>query len=275
MAINVALKERHTINMQQAYATWGLAGCGCKELAVHAGVLTAQLATEDEIRAGVEIFLCLGVGAPSFKRSFAAMVPHYQGPNCPAKRVLLLRYTRTGEIELGGEHISATINLDDGKVLGYCRMLKECDGRSFVDINTALRCAFHFLKSYASDLCAAQDPPLINLPPGVCQGQGISFDSKTEGTDFEPGFSMGKVSVLWVDDHQEVLSCHGKVFETHGMKVKMSLNDHSGQYAWVIVDKFAKVQVFERNIYWDFNDMRRDTQMWLHDGWLQTWEIHC
>jgi hypothetical protein len=72
-----------------------------------------------------------------------------------------------------------------------------------------------------------------------------------------------------MDAHPEKLMVDGQLQTTNGIKVKMHFNDDSERYAWCIIDKFGDAQIFERNISWSFTNFTRETQMWLHDRWLQ------
>ena len=74
-------------------------------------------------------------------------------------------------------------------------------------------------------------------------------------------------------DHPETITVDDKASQTHGIKVKMRYDDNSKRYAWCIVDKTKQVHVFERDIYWDFDKGSRETQLWLHDGWLAAHSI--
>lgn len=258
------VRTPHHINFAEKYPTWGLAGSADAATAAAAGAFAITLASSEQIVLAKTTVASLSSSVPvssGFKLACAAAVPHYQGPEHEARAGVLLRYTRSGEPDIGGEHISYVVDAENGVLLGAVRMLSTCDGSDFVAPDTALATTVKFLKQAAPDLVDADVTPEIELPDELPKGQGIDLtDSETASS----GLPVGAVAVHWVDDHAEVLGAG----ETHGMKVKMRFIDDSERYAWVIVDKDSAVHVCERNIFWNFAEFKRETQMWLHDGWV-------
>ena len=78
---------------------------------------------------------------------------------------------------------------------------------------------------------------------------------------------MGDISILWVGNHEEVIKTSSSV-KVIGKKVKLQINDNTHRYAWIIINDLGVPQTFERDIYWDLDNFKRGSQMWLHDGWL-------
>lgn len=263
------IRSPHHINFSEKYPSWGLAGHATKEEAKVAGAFNIIPASPSQTLKAKAVLSGLSPLAPiseGFVLASAAIVQHQQGPKHGALTGVLLRYTKSGDLELGGEHISFVVSLSDNKLLGMARMLEKCDGADWVTPSLALATSLKFLKEVASDLVGIDKLAELPLPEDLTKGQGVDiFDGKTKA----PGFSLGAVSVHWIDDHAEKLKVGMSDRETHGMKVKMRFNDNSERYAWVIVDKESDIHVYERNIFWNFAEFKRETQMWLHDGWLQ------
>jgi hypothetical protein len=276
MLLRADKKEKHHINFDDMYGAWGLAGNKDSASAIGAGVIRVTQTTESQRHFGEEMIRRLDIDLLEFFLACTAIVPYYQGPLNAEIEAVLLRYTKTGEPELGGEHISAIINLHNGELLGLTKMLKQCDGENFVPHNIALNCTIAFLKMVAPELVTIADRPSLLMPEDIELGDGVNISTIHETGEESLGFSLGEVTVCWIDDHIEKLkNDDGVQFETHGMKVKMRFNDESERYVWVIVDKNSNIQVFERNIFWNFSELKRETQMWLHDGWLRAHHIGC
>lgn len=267
-------REKHTIDFDAMYAGWGLAGCSDAVAARNAGALKMAPATDAQRQFGQEALSKLNIQLWPFSLAYSAIVAYYQGPLHAEMPAILLRYTKSGIPELDGEHISAIVNLQNGKLLGLTNMLKKCDGDTFVSHATALHCATEFLKVVAPEWLMIDHNPLLLMPDDVSLGEGIHVSPPQECDEEAIGFSLGAVSVCWIDDHAEKLTDEdGRLVETHGMKVKMRFNDDSARYVWVIVDKHSDVLTFESHIFWNFAAFTRETQMWLHDGWLKTHQL--
>lgn len=260
-------REAHHINFDEMYPAWGLAENQNKALNV-------QAATPDQVNAALTHIEALDVNLENFKFVHTAIVAYYQGPKHPKIQAIWLRFTKTGEMNLGHEHISFLFDTNNWQLLGLTRMLERCDNKTFLSPNEALSKAFTFLKKNAKDLVGIDGVPGISIQDTLASGEGVDLNTMDDDKITQPGISIGEVSVMWIDDHAEkLLSEDGKATEVHGMKVKMRFNDGSERYTWVIVDKYGDIQTFERNIFWDFEQVRRETQMWLHDGWLATHEL--
>jgi hypothetical protein len=197
-------------------------------------------------------------------RSYMAL--HYQDKDTQPITVAWLRFERAGktQLEVGGEHISFTFDVSNGRLMGLVRILAQLDNADFVTHQQALTTAVQFLRIQAPDLLSED----INMPQltALPKGSRIEF-SKEDG-----GAKLGKLQLHWIDDHTETGAVNGRKFITHGMKMKL-FNPEQELYTWVIIDKNAQIQVFERNISWNFAKYQRDTQMWLHDQWLVAQEI--
>ncbi|WP_205824903.1 hypothetical protein [Methylobacterium terricola] len=79
------------------------------------------------------------------------------------------------------------------------------------------------------------------------------------------------LTIRWIDRHDEPLRAvrDGRTEDLAltGMKVKMR-NTADGRWFWAIVGADREVIVFERDIVWINIPGRRQTEKWLHDGWL-------
>lgn len=130
---------------------------------------------------------------------------------------------------LGGEHISFVVDAQMTRLLGVTRMESRLAEGDLPDRETARTVAETFLADAASDLHDAVD-------------------------------------VLWIEPHDETITADGRDVVVTGMKVKC--RDQSGTYAWVIVGPETEVVTFERNVIWNDDMSRRETEQWLHDDWL-------
>lgn len=188
-------------------------------------------------------------------------VQHYCGEDYAAPTLLWLRLEREDQINngIGGEHISATFNINDGKLMGMVRMFADADNSDFISHQQALETAINFLRDNASDLISKKVviPQLTKLD----NGSRIEFDQE------DKLLKLDKVQIYWIGGHKELISINGQPKEVHGMKVKMYVPEQK-LYVWVVVDKNNNVLIFERSVSWDFVKFQRNTQMWLHDPWL-------
>ncbi len=270
MLVRASKKEKHHINFDDMYGIWGLARNENTASAISADAITMKQTTEAQRNFGQEVLRDLNIDLLAFLLAYAAIVPYYQGPLHSEIKAIFLRYTKTGAPELDGEHISAIINLDNGELLGLTKILKQCDGETFVPHNIALRCSIEFLKTVSPEFVTTVCDQSLLMPDDINLGEGVNISTIDEAGEESLGFSLGEVSICWIDDHVEKLKDNAGIqLETHGMKVKMRFNDNSERYAWVIIDKNSNIQVFEKNIFWNFTELKRETQMWLHDGWLK------
>lgn len=82
---------------------------------------------------------------------------------------------------------------------------------------------------------------------------------------------LKRMKISWIAPHDEtlVITQDGgqKRVTLTGMKVKMH-NLADGLWFWVIVGGDEKPMVFERDIAWITFPGKRQTEKWLHDGWL-------
>lgn len=233
------------------YRTWGLKDALPKEV--------RPLAPE-KITALTRVAVSL-VDLSGYQLAETGKVKHYQGVHCPSANIGLLRFTPTGTCNLHSEHISLAIDLDKHVLMGLTRMQRQVVGTQAEDVSheLALARAFEFLKLNAPDLISA-DAVLPALPDAPFAGSKLDFEH-------EP-LVLGKLEVHWIGDHKESMVVDGTAAEFHGMKVKMYIPE-TELWAWAVVDKMGAVNTFERNISWDFVKFQRETQMWLHDQWLE------
>jgi hypothetical protein len=130
---------------------------------------------------------------------------------------------------LGGEHVSFVVDAETSRLLGMTRMeVQHADG-DLPDRETARTVAEGFLKDTAPDL-------------------------------------HGSLDILWIEPHDETITADGHDVVVTGVKVKC--RDPSGTYAWVIVGPGTEVITFERDVIWNDDMSRRETEKWLHDDWL-------
>ena len=263
--IRLTHKKKHVLDYDSLYIAWGLSNLSLadakKSIFTHIDNTVPEDLVYPQKLASTLVNLDHLVLASSGK------IKIYQGPNNGMLEAMLLRYTKDGALNMGNEHVSFIIDGKNKALLGLVRMLEECDEQHFVMPNEALKTAHHFMRNHAPDLVTITESPDIVIPEGYHQDAGVNIETITDNTS-TLGVSLGNVAVIWIDDHAEKLNVGDRVCETHGMKVKMRFKDKSGRYAWIIVDKNGCIQVFERNIFWNFDKYKRETAMWLHDGWL-------
>ncbi|MFC0220586.1 hypothetical protein FHS82_003498 [Pseudochelatococcus lubricantis] len=147
----------------------------------------------------------------------------------------LVRYERADgrNAFAGGEHFS-TIVAADGRLKGFARMDLDLMGGDLPSREEAREIAMAFLRQAAPDLL--------------------------------PGLQLS-----WIEPHDEPLRVtrdgRAENLTLTGMKVKMR-NTVDGRWFWVIVGPDRKAMVFERDIVWITLPGHRQTEKWLHDGWL-------
>lgn len=129
---------------------------------------------------------------------------------------------------LGGEHVSFVVDVETSRLLGVTRMEARFADDDLPDKGTARNIADEFIAEAAPDL-------------------------------------HGTLDVLWIESHDETITADGHEVVISGMKVKC--RDPSGTYAWVIVGPENEVITFERDIIWNDDMSRRQTEQWLHDDW--------
>jgi hypothetical protein len=129
---------------------------------------------------------------------------------------------------LGGEHVSFVVDPETMRLLGVTRMETRFADGDLPDRGTAQDIADEFIAEAAPDL-------------------------------------HGTLDVLWTEPHDETITTDGHEVVISGMKVKC--RDPTGTYAWVIVGPENEVITFERDIIWNSDMSRRQTEQWLHDDW--------
>lgn len=243
------------------YPTWGLA-----EQSASPDVKSVKpllpIQTEQAMRALNEHKIDL----EGFKLTNTSLVEHYRGKTVAADKLALVRFEREDKQNTGlaGEHISATINLATNKLIGLTRMQAHLTGDSNVAHQVALDKAVAFLKQAAPDLMpASASAPVLTTK--------LAGDAKMDFED-DPK-KAGNIEIHWIGGHTEDVVAGNDNIKVHGMKVKMYIPS-TELWAWVVVDKEGDVQTFERNIFWNFTKFKRETQMWLHDKWLDAQKIN-
>lgn len=233
--------------MNTDYQTWGLA-----ENTENSEAITIKPLSPKYIKIALNITNQI-LDIKNFQVKYSGLIEHYQGKNIRSKKLAWVRLEPSDEKNprLHGEHISATVDLNTLQIIGFTRMEKHLSGEIHIYHQTALNQAVEFLKKFASDLM-----PEETITP--------ELDSKTE---FDSKLSIGKIELHWINQHSEEIILNQEKIQIHGMKVKMFIPE-TQLWAWVIVDKTGNILTFERDIFWNFGQFRRETQMWLHDNWI-------
>lgn len=131
---------------------------------------------------------------------------------------------------LGGEHVSFVVDAETMHLLGVTRMEARFADGDLPDKETAQDIAEAFIAETAPDL-------------------------------------HGTLNILWIEPHDETITADGHEVVISGMKVKC--RDPTGTYAWVIIGPENEVITFERDIIWNRDMSRRQTEQWLHDDWRE------
>lgn len=144
--------------------------------------------------------------------------------------VLVFRHERADgrNVGLGGEHVSFVVETEMIRLMGVTRMEARFADGDFPERGTARDIADEFIAQAAPDL-------------------------------------HGTLDVLWIEPHDETITADGHEVVISGMKVKC--RDPTGTYAWVIVGPESEVITFERDIIWNSDMSKRQTEQWLHDDW--------
>lgn len=203
-----------------------------------------------------------------FQIKSAKLTEHYQGKSLKSKKLAWLRLERCDgkNTELNGEHISAIIDINTFQLIGFTRMEKALAGEISVNHQIALNLAVEFLQQFASDLISHN----ITTSQLNFKTSDLKSDDKIE---FNPALNIDKIQVHWIGQHTEEIISQQEKIEIHGIKVKMYI-PATQLWAWVIIDKNKNILTFERDIFWNFDEFKRETQMWLHDKWIETHKIN-
>ena len=136
---------------------------------------------------------------------------------------------------LEGEHFS-TVAAADGMLKGFAHISLDLAGKPLPSRERTEAVARDFLLAHAPDLLA-------------------------------------RMEIHWIEPHDELIRVRrdgrAETVTLTGMKLK-ARNLADGRWFWVIVGSDAKPMVFERDIVWISFPGHRQTEKWLHDGWLGT-----
>ncbi len=146
--------------------------------------------------------------------------------------IILYRYTKNKNLDLGSEHISFVYD-EDKKLMGLTRILAKYEKKDNFSLSKeeAKRILLNFLEKYSKDL-------------------------------------LDNYKILWIDFHDEVFKKDEKKLSITGLKVKcQNLNDK--KYFWLIIGDDKSIITFERDVIWDFEKSMRHTQKWLHDSFFK------
>ena len=249
----------------KTYATFGH-GHDADASVSHQVEYTALSESDNNLVKYCDFSMGVGCNLDGFQLVDAKCGQHYMGKDKNNadinKPVVVLRYTDVAESnsQLGGEHVSFTIDISDCsqlKLLGFVDMRdKEQSGR--VAHQQALDTAVSYLQNHAPDL----------VPAKACSGHLGDFDrgAHVEFNDEDKAqvIQNSKLNVLWIGEHTEKIWSNDKEKTLTGIKVKMHDPDKN-LFHWVIVSDQNNVMVCERNISWHGDKFRRETQMPLHD----------
>ncbi len=135
---------------------------------------------------------------------------------------------------LEGEHFS-TVAAADGTLKGFAHIALDLAGKPLPSRERTEAVARAFLQAHAPDLLA-------------------------------------RMQIHWIDPHDEPIRVQREgrteIVTLTGMKMK-ARNLADGRWFWVIVGSDEKPMVFERDIVWITFPGHRQTEKWLHDGWLK------
>ena len=192
--------------------------------------------------------------------SSTVSVNYFQGNGNPDKELLLFRFNElpAKECELGGEHISILMDPMDHKIFGLMDLRITASKKVYTTPAAALKTAISFLKNAASDLIFSTTS-LPEMPKHTTQSE--------EKITFNDHPKIGLLELHWIGQHSEFIKNKNELLEIVGMKVKFYHRERN-LWLWVIVNQNNKVICYERDVFWNFDQFRRDTQMWLHDHWL-------
>ncbi|PIQ42388.1 MAG: hypothetical protein COV52_05165 [Gammaproteobacteria bacterium CG11_big_fil_rev_8_21_14_0_20_46_22] len=227
------------------------------------GTLSTQASSEfrdDKVRRQLSQ---AGIELSRFKLTNRARVQYYKGERLGETPAILLRYEESGESnKLGGKHISVVYDPTAEKILGLT-VMQPNKALKQISHQKALAVALRFLQCTADDLTDGD----IELPDLIMLDSDVRMK-------FEPKVILSKhLRLDWIARHDETISCDDETVTVSGMKVK-TFNPKTELWTWIIVDDTGVVQTFERDISWNMEKMMRETQMWLHDKWLEIHEIN-
>lgn len=152
---------------------------------------------------------------------------------------ILTRFERRDGRNAGleGEHFS-TVAAADGALKGFAHISLDLAGQPLPSRERTEAIARAFLQAHAPDLLA-------------------------------------RMQIHWIDPHDEPIRVQRdgrtETVTLTGMKMK-ARNLADGRWFWVIVGGDEKPMVFERDIVWITFPGHRQTEKWLHDGWLKARE---
>jgi hypothetical protein len=206
-------------------------------------------------------FMRLGINFKNFQPVSAAEISYYQGKNQPEDDAILIRFQspKAHQPLWGEQHISLIYRKADQQLLGFTRMIADTQGLPPVKHQTALDSAIKWLKTISPELLPQKYGATPQLTP-LKTNERMAFGSGHHLSD--------QIQLHWIASHTEELTHNGQKQTIHGMKVKFFLLPLN-LWAWVIVDANGMVQTFEKNISWNMKKIQRETQMWLHDRWLE------
>lgn len=249
MSVGIAIYTEDAIGPN--YELWGING----------STAIQKVSIEDQVPWG--IINCL-VDLNHYNLQHMYKVDYYQGVNLASINAVLLRFIRKDgkNNQLYGEHISLVFDLDNKRLLGMTKMKMPLIDVGWVTYQYALEKALMFLHGFAADLVDTN----IEIPILTSADINVKLE-------FKPAIQLGRLELNWIGLHAEKIIVDNQELIIRGIKVKTYIPD-TKLWAWVIIAPNGELITFERNISWDFTRMQRQTQMWLHDGWLDAQVIY-
>lgn len=233
------------------YTKWGQAN-GSK-LCVE---ITSSSVTNEALDVAQNIF-----DLSDLKLNTSLSVLSYRGPHLSAVPLVLLRFVKTASTSktLEGEHLTALIDVSSKQLHGFTKMFYEpIITDRLISHTEALNQAISFIQNTAPEMFSDNT---IKIPKFFeCElSSKLSFSEK---------IVLGSLELHWINKHYETVIIDKILQQIWGMKVKMFIPAKK-LWTWVIVDAAGNIQTFEKEIFWNFDEFMRDTEMWLHDEWLK------
>lgn len=162
-----------------------------------------------------------------------------------ARTLRLLRYERKDGRNngIGGEHFSALVNTDEGRVEGVIFIDEQFAADVEIDDDRAKEFGRRKLSTVAPELVGRVEErwikPMKRVPLEPPHDAPFDyFDAKT-----------GEIELIL-----------GKRFKMFDPETKTWL--------WLIISNDGSIIAFERDISWDGIRKQRMTEQWLYDGWV-------
>lgn len=148
------------------------------------------------------------------------------------ENIIVFRYQKNEELNIGGEHFSFTVREKDNLLLGVMWM----DSKFIKDNELPTK---EQTSKIAEEYIKKIDPDLFN-----------------------------KLELQWISSHDEKIIIDNKEIVVSGMKYKCYIPAEK-TYTWVVVGSGGDVTIFERGLVWDGVLGQRGSEGWLYDTWVK------